>query len=273
VSRTAFWIALSFLTRLPVRRGLRPTPQALGASLVFYPAVGLLLGGLLAFAALLLAGHALVGAALLLALWVGLTGALHLDGVADLADLCMSGVGMRAMGDDGAASGPERCFALLKDPHVGTGAVVAVALVVLVKYAAIAELMAAGRAGPALLLAPMVARAGAGLLLLGTPTAKPDGLAAALMAQAPRRAVGATAVCALLLAVLAAALVSGVGSAPAWSPLAMGCAGVAVVLAPLLVAWWIRSLAMGLVGGLSGDFLGAAVELMETAVLLVFVCA
>ncbi|HCA63204.1 MAG TPA: adenosylcobinamide-GDP ribazoletransferase, partial [Pseudomonas sp.] len=79
-------IALQFLTSLPIRLPAMPTPRQQGRSLLHYPAVGLFLGALLWLAALLLEGASpLLQAALLLALWVALTGALHLDGLADSA--------------------------------------------------------------------------------------------------------------------------------------------------------------------------------------------
>lgn len=43
----AFWIALQFLTRIPVRLSAMPTPEAIGRSLLWYPVVGLLIGLLL----------------------------------------------------------------------------------------------------------------------------------------------------------------------------------------------------------------------------------
>lgn len=83
----ALLIALQFLTRLPVSLPGMPTPEQVGRSLLWYPLVGLLLGLLLWGAHLLLGPTpALLQAAIILALWVGLSGGLHLDGLADTAD-------------------------------------------------------------------------------------------------------------------------------------------------------------------------------------------
>ncbi len=92
----AFLIALQFLTRLPVPAGGEYSPERVGRSLAWYPLVGLLIGLLLWLADWLLPGQApLLTAAVLLTLWVGLTGALHLDGLADSADAWVGGLGNR----------------------------------------------------------------------------------------------------------------------------------------------------------------------------------
>ena len=89
-----FWIALQFLSSLPVRLAGMPPPQAMGRSLLCYPLVGLLFGGLLWALNLLLAGSpALLHAALLLGAWVLLSGGLHLDGLADSADAWLGSFG------------------------------------------------------------------------------------------------------------------------------------------------------------------------------------
>jgi adenosylcobinamide-GDP ribazoletransferase len=86
-------IALQFLTRLPVKAG-DWSDRDIGRSMLFYPLVGLLLG--LALASVTAALHGAppgVVAAVLLALWVVATGALHLDGLADSADAWIGGFG------------------------------------------------------------------------------------------------------------------------------------------------------------------------------------
>ena len=87
------WLALVFLTRVPLPARLlpeAPRPEDAGRSLLFYPLVGLVLGLLLAAGGMLLAllpgAEPLLLAALVLAAWVAITGALHLDGLADTVD-------------------------------------------------------------------------------------------------------------------------------------------------------------------------------------------
>ena len=75
---SAFLIALQFLTRLPIRLPGMPAPAAVGRSLLSYPLVGLLIGALLLSVQWALQEQPpALQAALLLALWVGLTGALR----------------------------------------------------------------------------------------------------------------------------------------------------------------------------------------------------
>ncbi|WP_173644308.1 adenosylcobinamide-GDP ribazoletransferase, partial [Xanthomonas citri] len=87
----------------------------------------------------------LLGAALLLSAWVWLTGALHLDGLADTTDAWVGGMGER-----------RRTLAIMKDPASGPMAVTAVVLVLLLKCAALASLLA--QAPTTLWLAPLLAR-------------------------------------------------------------------------------------------------------------------
>ncbi|WP_415842726.1 adenosylcobinamide-GDP ribazoletransferase, partial [Pseudomonas reidholzensis] len=143
-----WWIALQFLSSLPVTLPGMPAPRENGRSLLFYPLVGLLFGGLLWLASYLLQGTAApLHAALLLTLWVVLSGALHLDGLADSADAWLGGFGDR-----------ERTLLIMKDPRSGPIAVVTLGLVLLLKFCALWVLVERG-AGALLLLAPVIGRA------------------------------------------------------------------------------------------------------------------
>src|SRR4030065_1365565 len=106
-------LAIQFLTQIPVRLKQTYGEREVGASLLYYPLVGLLLGALLAGLNSLLHGvPVLLHAALLLAAWVVMTGALHLDGLADSVDAWLGGLGNR-----------ERTLAILKEPRAGTAVV------------------------------------------------------------------------------------------------------------------------------------------------------
>jgi adenosylcobinamide-GDP ribazoletransferase len=119
-----FRIAGAFLTIFPVAKRLEMTPQRLGRSMGLFPAVGLLIGlGLVVINWLL---DALIPRAvldcLLVLIMIAITGALHLDGVADLID--------------GLAGGKDREGALriMKDSRVGAMGVVGLVMVLLLKY-------------------------------------------------------------------------------------------------------------------------------------------
>ncbi|MDD3250608.1 MAG: adenosylcobinamide-GDP ribazoletransferase, partial [Smithellaceae bacterium] len=103
--RTAFGL----LTTLPVGLPGGWKPGDSGRAAFWYPVVGLAVGGLvwLVWFGLSLIFPALVASVLALAIWVGLTGGLHLDGLADCCD-----------GLPGSAS-RERRLEIMKDPHLG----------------------------------------------------------------------------------------------------------------------------------------------------------
>lgn len=232
-----FFLALQFLTRLPVPSLADILPRDWGRAVLFFPVVGLLLGAILVGLQALLSGaEPLLQAALLTVAWVALTGGLHLDGLADCADAWVGGHGNR-----------EKTLSIMKDPASGPMGVAAVVLALLVKFAALAALVK-GQAATALLLAPLLGRAALPSLLLAAPYARPGGLGEAMAQALPRK--GAM----LLLALVAAAVLAAGG----WK----------AVLAAALVLLLVRGAALQRLGGVTGDVLGAAVELTEAAVLV-----
>lgn len=231
----ALLAAIGFLTRVPVPRrvfeGAAPSAQ-----LAWYPLVGGLIGiALWCLGWLLASAPPLLAAAVLLAAWAAVTGALHLDGLADSADAWVGGMGDR-----------ERTLAIMKDPRSGPMGVTAIVLVLLLKFAALAStpLPAA-----ALWLAPLLGRAVLTAAFLLTPYVRSGGMGSALL-RAPRGACMA----ALALAALAAVLAGGSG----WRALA--------VAAVVFLGWRVACLRR--LGGMTGDTCGALAELVEAAVLV-----
>ncbi len=124
----AFLVAMQFLTRLSFFRLHQSAIHvAWSDSLVWYPAVGLVIGLILwLVGAVLVATTSLfLAATLVLVVWVAITGALHLDGVADCADAWVGGLGDR-----------QKVLRILKDPRCGSMAVVSLILLLLTKLAA-----------------------------------------------------------------------------------------------------------------------------------------
>lgn len=240
---TPWWIALQFLTRLPVTLAGMPTPEQNGRSLLFYPLVGLLIGVLLLAAQFLLSEVAvLLQAALLLALWVGISGGLHLDGLADSADAWVGGLGDK-----------ERTLSIMKDPRSGPIAVVVLVLLLLLKFAALVVLLENG-SGLLLLLVPWLARSLLPLLFLTTPYVRAGGLGQALAEHLPRRQ---------LPWVLAAHVLA---------MLLLGWAALLALLVAGSVFLWLRGLMLKRLGGTTGDTAGALLELAECAVLVALAC-
>lgn len=237
----SFLIALQFLTRFPLPAFNRPEDRDIGRSLLFYPLVSLLIGAVLVALDWIAAGASeAVRAALLLAAWVIVTGGLHLDGLADSADAWVGGLGDR-----------ERTLAIMKDPRSGPAAVTVLGVVLILKFAALQTLVAAG-AWQALLLAPLLGRGVVPLLFLTTPYVRPGGLGAALATHLPRRAaIGVVLATALAVPVLA------------------GKSGVLALIAAAAMFLLLRALMIRRINGATGDTVGAMVELTETAVLVV----
>jgi len=229
--------SLGFLTVLPVAR----RPLGLPASgYALFPLVGLLLGGLLLGLDWLLspALPPVARSALVVAALAGLTGALHLDGLADTAD------GLLAHADR------SQRLRIMADPHNGAFGFVAVAVVLLLKWAALIPLEGWLRGG-ALLLAPALARGGILLPLSLFPPAREEGMGAAVArALRPRQAL------------------LGLGLTAALSLAIFWPFGALLALAALAVAWGLGRLATARLGGTTGDVLGAAIELAEATVLL-----
>ena len=127
-------LALQFLTRLPTPQVRDFRPEDLSRSAVWFPAVGVVVGALVA-AAVWLGGarEPWLGALLGTLVWTWVTGALHIDGLADLAD---------ALGAGHAR--PERIREVLADPRCGSFAVVAIVLQLAVKLVALHVVARAG---------------------------------------------------------------------------------------------------------------------------------
>jgi adenosylcobinamide-GDP ribazoletransferase len=251
-------VAFRFLTRLPLpvagdASPLAASPSVLGRSALCYPLVGLCLGAALVLMWLGMAGLPgeaanLAVAAVLLGLWVWITGGLHLDGLADCADAWVGGLGSR-----------ERTLQILKDPLTGSMGVVALVLILLAKFAALASLPFSAAGALTLLLIPAVARAQLLALPLTTASARPDGLGAALREGLPRSAARRLLI---LVGALTALLFALTGR---WL---LGL--VLLALAAILLIAWRRSVLERL-GGFTGDTAGALVELTEAVLLLVAV--
>jgi adenosylcobinamide-GDP ribazoletransferase len=232
-------LAFAFLTRLPVPVG-PAQPLQLGAAVAWFPLVGALLGAAqwLGYATLARALDPLFLGLTLVALGAALTGALHLDGLADVFDGLSGGRGDRA-----------RMLEIMRDPRIGAHGACALVLLLVGKILASAELCSRGHWQP-LAAAPVCARFAAVLLIRMFPYARPDGLGRAFHDHSRGTQV--------IIAALSSALAIGFIGVSGLALLA-----VALISAALLALWVQRR-----IGGLTGDAYGAAIELSELSVLL-----
>lgn len=234
-----FLIALQFLTILPVRLKKPIQNEDFGYSLLYYPLVGLIIGLLLtAFAWLTVNLPHQLQAALLLMLWIALTGALHLDGLADSADAWMGGLGDR-----------DKTLAIMKDPTCGSSAVVTLMLLLLIKFVTLEQIVIAGQ-WRILMLAPVLARTTIPLLFLTTAYVRDGGLGAQLSTYQPRW----ISVLVILLAFSAA-------------PIFTGLIGLWMLFTVTGLFIVMRALMVKRIGGATGDTAGAMLELIEVGVI------
>jgi len=231
-------LAVQFLTRLPTSQLAGFRQEELSRSAVWFPVVGLIIGLFLVIAVWLGASASPWVAALLVVLvWTGITGALHLDGAADLAD---------ALGASHRDS--ERFHSVLKDPHIGTFGVVVLISLVLTKLMTVAWLIQSPDSTLwALLLIPAWGRLGS---MYWSQTLEPltPGSGEQFAWQIPKNSMWIWGVALSLLSLITVSLLF-----------------VLTAVASLLL--W-RAFLQWRLGGMSGDCLGAGIEYCECAMLL-----
>jgi adenosylcobinamide-GDP ribazoletransferase len=243
-----FLNAISLLTSFPVRADWSNEPSP-GRTMAAYPWVGMVIGGILATltAVTVWLGWAStvpwVAATLVVAVWVSLTGALHLDGWTDCCDALF------------VPRSREQRLTILKDTHVGSFGVVGLFLLMVLKLVAVQALLVRvpGPTSSALLplvAAPLLARGWVVLAAHLFPLARPDGMAAYF-----RQGLRWTHVALAGLPMLIVTLALGIAE---WPIIVLS--GIATGLMALLA--WRR------LGGLTGDVYGAIIEVAEVAVLL-----
>ena len=232
--------AVAFLTRLPVPSKLTFDGADVGRATLLFPVVGALLGGLLALAAVALAPllppH--LAALLVIAFGALLTGAVHLDGLADMAD------------GFGGGRAPDDVLRIMRDHTIGAYGAVALILVIGVKAAALAALIAHGDAVVPLVVGSSLARWASVPLGRFLPYAREGGgLGTSLTDHVgPIESVGAT-----LLAGTLALGIGGLRGLLFWAGVA------AATLANALVC-------RQRIGGVTGDTMGANTEVCEALV-------
>ena len=238
-----FFIAFQFLTIIPLPFALRWQGSDMGRCMRFFPVVGLVIGGLLAGLNYCLSPvfPAAVVSLLLVTTLAIVTGALHLDGLADLCD------------GFGARGGRERFLAVMKDSKTGAIGVVGVALGLMLKYQAINSLPVLVRS-ESIIFFPAAARFAQVLLTTGSRQAREDGLGAAFITDAGKRELFLAGMTTL---------------AAGW--FLLGSKGIFCCIIISLFALLARSYFHRRLGGITGDIIGAVSELSETICILAIV--
>ena len=234
--------ALGFLTRIPLGRNYQYDESLSGVAVSWYGFVGAIIGLFLVALAYVL--HFLAGvppvaaSALIVCGWVVMTGALHLDGLADCGDAWMGG------------HNKIRILEIMKDTSCGAGALVTVVLVLVTKIGAIVYILGQGDF-LALLFVPIVARLSLTVAIAKFPYVRDSGLGSPI-----RNTLNIPSILANSGALL---VILGVISLPALVLAVIGAgAGFALVY-----VWIVRK-----VEGFTGDVYGALVEICEATILV-----
>lgn len=236
-----YLIALQFLTIIPLPFNTRCEREDLGRSTAVFPLAGLTIGALLVALNWLVApwlARPLTDALLITAL-AAVTGALHLDGLADVCD------GLAARG------GRERFLAVMKDSHVGAVGAVALVLGLLLKWQALLAVPLEYK-WQSLLLFPVLARFGQVQTIVYARNARQDGLGSAMT-------VGA--------GTLQLLLAWGMALATAW--LLLGTTGLVVLFVVMVCTWLLKAWFQRRLGGITGDVIGCINELNEILALII----
>jgi adenosylcobinamide-GDP ribazoletransferase len=241
-------LALGTLTVVPVRPPGHVNRRIGGQAMVLAPVVGVLLAAAVAALLWLSAGlPALLVATLTVGLLAVLTRGMHLDGLADTAD--------------GLGSGrpPDEALAVMRAGDVGPFGVVTVVLVLLLQVAALEGLLSRGAGSLEVAVALVASRLALPVACSrGIPAARTDGLGSVVAGSVSRR--GLLVALGLAAAAVAVCLLLDRTSGVAWSVV---CVAVPLLLAGLLTWRCVRRL-----GGVTGDVLGACVEVTFTASLV-----
>lgn len=233
-------IALQFLTIIPLPFRVRCETSDLGRSMAFFPLVGLTIGAMLAGADYLLDPWfpPEVVDILLIVLLSAVTGALHLDGLADVCD------GLAARGDRA------RFLAVMKDSSIGAVGAVGLILGLFLKYQALSFISPEFRR-EALFCFPMVARYAQVQLTVGSRRARQDGLGSVFVDGATaRQFIIAYAVTLTFLFLL------------------LGVPGVVIGIVSYVFTWLLKGWFHRRLGGITGDVIGCVSELNEIVCLL-----
>jgi adenosylcobinamide-GDP ribazoletransferase len=232
-----FWAALSFLTVVPIPGG----NIAPGRAAIFFPLVGAMLGA--AGAGIFIAANMLLpvslAALITIAFWTVVSGVLHEDGLADVADAMRAG------------RTRERMLAILKDSRIGTYGAVAIVFSIAARWQALQH-VPLPRMLEVCIVAQAVPRSAlVALAWLSRPSG--DGLGQAFLSS-----LSTTGALLAIAQGIAASMLLG------WRPGLLILAGAYIIVRTTRAYFYKR------IGGVNGDCLGATEQLVESFVLILF---
>lgn len=234
-----FLIALQFLTTLPFNIKGKIEEKDFGKSLAYFPIVGLLIGFFLASIAYITVSlPPLVISILILAVWIAITGGIHLDG---FADTCDGFYGRRSK---------EEVLKIMRDSHIGTMGAAGIAILLLFKFAILSSIRSED-IWKVLIVTAVSARWSQELVCSVSKYARDEGKAKCFIKYAEKTDMLMGAVFTLILN---------------W--FLMGVKGVILFTLLLATIFLFIQYTKRKIGGMTGDTIGATNEIAEVSVLL-----
>ena len=258
-ARSPFGLALTagFFSIIPMPALTQLGTDETRRALRWFPTLGALFGivaGTVGAGTLLLSGSQLLAATLVVLVWQALTGAMHLDGLADSFD------GLAALGSHKEGRDAARALEIMRTPDTGAMGVAAIVLTLLVQVAALTAAPDAKALFALAVLAPMTGRAAVLVASRpGVPAARKGGFGALFHEVTP---LGQIIVQLIVLAAASALL----GWWVAGFLGALGLVGALVIALGVSVVWVHRLTST--FGGLTGDLFGALIEVTTTVTAL-----
>ena len=236
-----FLAALQFLTIIPIPRGIRIEKQDSAGSLIFFPLVGLFMGGALLLMEISLNKFVspLILNLLLLLVWVGITGALHLDGLADTVD-----------GFSGGRN-KEEILKIMTDSCIGAKGAAALILFLGAKFLFLCQLPFTFR-NYALLFTPALGRWAMVLAMTFSSYAKKEGLGRIFVEGNDKKEALITSLLMILLGLLL-----------------FKSFFIYLLFGILLITFLLLTIFKRRIRGITGDNLGAINEIIEVVTLLI----
>lgn len=237
-------VSFQFLTRLYIPINVDWSENNLKKSLSWFGLVGAFVGLVLYLsikAGLQFGINYSVISAITLILWLYITGAMHIDGISDMADGFFSN------------KDKEKTLEIMKDSHVGAFGVIAIVFVLLMKYEMLKEFLISNNRLFLIIIPPIFARLGAGFVLSFYETTKKSGLGYTFHSSRPGSF--------WLIGFLFFSILS----------IILYFKSIIFVLLSLIISNLMAVWAKKKIGGLNGDIYGAIVEIIEI-VGMIFIC-
>lgn len=238
-----FVLAIQFMTRIPININLKVEREDFSKSIIFFPLVGLIIGGInsLSFYIFNLVFHYNSSLVLVILMNILITGGLHLDGLSDTVDGIFSG------------RSKERILEIMKDSRVGAFGVIAIVVTLLLRFVFLGDIEI-NLIYKAIASAPVISRTVVVFLMFNKQYARENnGLGDLFIGQITRVHKNIT----LLIGFLVAIVIG-------------GYLGIITLFSAVIFTFILMGDVEKKIDGITGDILGANIELVEILVLLLF---